>query len=57
MLGVLQGVDAEVLDQDARLANLSFSRIVFMFPHVGGKMKIDRNRQLVQNVLKSAWSA
>jgi hypothetical protein len=51
---VLQGVDAEELGQDARLANLSFSRIVFMFPHVGGKMKIDRNRQLVQNVLKSA---
>ena len=51
---VLQGVDAEMLGQDARLANLSFSRIVFMFPHVGGKMKIDRNRQLVQNVLKSA---
>ena len=51
---VLPGVDAEALYQDARLSNLSFSRIVFMFPHVGGKMKIDRNRQLVQNVLKSA---
>jgi len=51
---VLQGVDAEALEQDARLASLSFSRIVFMFPHVGGKMKINRNRQLVQNVLKSA---
>ena len=51
---VFQGVDAEALDQEARLANLSFSRIVFMFPHVGGKMKINRNRQLVQNVLKSA---
>jgi hypothetical protein len=51
---VLQGVDAEALDQDARLANLSFSRIVFMFPHVGGKMKINRNRHLVQNVLKSS---
>ena len=51
---VLQGVDAEILHQDARLANLSFSKIVFMFPHVGGKMKIDRNRQLVLNVLKSS---
>eukprot|EP00092_Neocalanus_flemingeri_P020910 GFUD01022653.1.p1 GENE.GFUD01022653.1~~GFUD01022653.1.p1 ORF type:complete len:361 (+),score=81.69 GFUD01022653.1:37-1119(+) len=51
---VLQGVDAELLHEDARLANLSFSRIIFMFPHVGGKMKIDKNRQLVLNVLKSA---
>jgi hypothetical protein len=56
---VLQGVDAEVLDQDARLANLSFSKIVFMFPHVGGEMKINRNRQLVQNVstvLENCWT-
>merc|ERR1719481_1110324 len=28
--------------------------IVFMFPHVGGKMKINRNRKLVLNVLKNS---
>lgn len=51
---VLHGVDAEALAQDNRLASNKFSQIVFMFPHVGGKMKIHRNRQLVRNVLKSA---
>jgi len=51
---VLHGVDAEALAQDDRLANLQFCMIVFMFPHVGGKMKINRNRKLVLNVLKSS---
>ena len=51
---VLHGVDAEALTQDDRLSNLKFSMIVFMFPHVGGKMKINRNRKLVLNVLKSS---
>ena len=51
---VLQGVDGEALDQDSRLNGLLFSKVIFMFPHVGGKMKIGRNRKLLLNVLKSA---
>ena len=50
---VLEGVDAEKLTLDPRLSGLSFSRIIFMFPHVGGKMKINRNRALLHNVISS----
>ena len=35
-------------------AGQSISRIVFMFPHVWGKMKIYRNRQLLEKIL-SIW--
>ena len=50
---VLEGVDAERLTLDPRLSGLFFSRIIFMFPHVGGKMKINRNRALLYNVISS----
>ena len=50
---VLEGVDAESLTLDPRLSGLLFSRIIFMFPHVGGKMKINRNRALLHNVIAS----
>jgi len=51
---VLHGLDAESLHIDERLKGLKFSKIIFMFPHVGGKMKIGRNRKLILNVLLSA---
>ena len=50
---VLDGVNAEKLGSDPRLSGLLFSRIIFMFPHTGGKMKIDRNRALLLNVISS----
>ena len=49
----MEGVDAEKLTLDPRLTGLFFSRIIFMFPHVGGKMKIHRNRALLFNVISS----
>jgi len=50
---VLEGLDAENLETDQRISDLKFSKIIFMFPHVGGKMKINRNRKLLLNVIKS----
>ena len=50
---IVEGVDAEKLTLDPRLTGLRFSRIIFMFPHVGGKMKIHRNRALLFNVISS----
>lgn len=50
---VLEGVDAEHLQEEPRLSGLSFRRIIFMFPHVGGKMKIHRNRALLLNLISS----
>jgi len=50
---VLTGVDATRLDQTEELAKISnskkFDLIVFMFPHIGGKMKIQKNRQLLKD--------
>lgn len=44
---VLSNVDAVKLDQDDRLKGIKFDHIIFMFPHIGGKMKIDRNKKLL----------
>ena len=66
---VLEGLDAERLEEDPRLSGMNFSKIIFMFPHVklnydeerinlclqvGGKMKIDKNRRLLLNIIKSS---
>ena len=51
---VLDSLDAEHLEQDWRLSGTFFSKIIFMFPHVGGKMKIDKNRRLLLNIIRSS---
>ena len=51
---VLESLDAEHLEEDRRLSETFFSKIIFMFPHVGGKMKIDRNRRLLLNIIRSS---
>ncbi|RZF34703.1 hypothetical protein LSTR_LSTR013862 [Laodelphax striatellus] len=53
------GIDARCLEQYAFLAasdhrHPSFSRVIFNFPHVGGKMRIERNRKLLRDFLVSA---
>ena len=53
---ILESVNAEHLEEDIRVSQLRFARIIFMFPHVGGKMKINRNRRLLHNVLMSCRS-
>jgi len=50
---VLMNVDAEKFDKDERFEGKLFSRVIFMFPHIGGKMKINRNRDLILSFLKS----
>jgi len=50
---VLFEVDAVKLDSDDRFKDKKFTKIIFMFPHVGGKMKIHLNRELVKNFLAS----
>ena len=51
---VLESLDAEHLEEDERLSGTLFSKIIFMFPHVGGKMKIDKNRRLLLNIIRSS---
>ncbi|XP_049774302.1 uncharacterized protein LOC126162074 isoform X2 [Schistocerca cancellata] len=51
---VLFGVDATKLTEHPVLKNESFSKIVFNFPHVGGKMKINLNRELLRQFALSA---
>ena len=38
------------------LVFFSFSQIIFMFPHIGGKMKIHLNRRLLRDFGQSAVS-
>jgi hypothetical protein len=51
---VLFDVDAVKLDTDDRFVGKKFTKIIFMFPHVGGKMKIQLNRELVKNFLANS---
>ena len=51
-VNVYLGIDATKSFEDNKVKNAitykSFSKIIFMFPHVGGKMKIKKNRDLIR---------
>jgi GTP-binding protein len=51
---VLLDVDATKLDEHFVLRYEQFSKIIFNFPHIGGKMKIHLNRVLLKNFFESA---
>lgn len=51
---MLLGVDATKLDEHFVLRNEKFSKIVFNFPHIGGKMKIHLNRALLKRFFQTA---
>ena len=45
---VVSGVDATNLRKSVELEDQLFDLVVFMFPHIGGKMKIQKNRDLIK---------
>ncbi|XP_033224853.1 ferredoxin-fold anticodon-binding domain-containing protein 1 homolog [Belonocnema kinseyi] len=51
---VLLGVDATNLKSHPELRSQLFDKIIFNFPHVGGKMRIEKNRNLLKNFFISA---
>ncbi|XP_064481061.1 ferredoxin-fold anticodon-binding domain-containing protein 1-like isoform X2 [Ornithodoros turicata] len=51
---VLTNVDARCLHLHPNIYTDKFDCIIFNFPHVGGKMKICRNRKLVKDFFTSA---
>ena len=46
---VLLGVDATNLESHPIIGLEYFDFVVFNFPHVGGKMRIEKNRELIKN--------
>ncbi|XP_065352032.1 uncharacterized protein LOC135947251 [Cloeon dipterum] len=56
-VSVLYGIDARQLTSYNQLVaedDLTPNCIIFNFPHIGGKMKINRNRELLQDFFSSA---
>nr|XP_018911250.1 PREDICTED: uncharacterized protein LOC109039964 [Bemisia tabaci] len=50
---VLFGVDVNHLDQHFTKGTNVFTKVIFNFPHVGGKMKIHLNRVLLSQIFKN----
>jgi len=50
---ILFELDATMLHKDVRTMKGKYSNIIFMFPHVGGKMRIEKNRALLLAFLSS----
>jgi len=53
---VLFDVDATKLRECPSLKSRQFDKIIFNFPHAGGKMKIERNRDLLKDFFVSSES-
>lgn len=53
---VIAGVDAKKLQEHNILSSEQFDIVVFNFPHVGGKMRIEKNRDLLKNFFISVRS-
>lgn len=51
---VLTNIDATKVHENALLMNKKFDKIIFNFPHIGGKMKIHLNRKLLKDFFISA---
>ena len=52
-VNVLLGIDATKSLERNHITCESFDKIVFMFPHIGGKMKIKKNRDLLRDFSKN----
>lgn len=50
------GVDATKLQEHKFLSSKFFNMVVFNFPHVGGKMRIEKNRELLKKFFLSVKS-
>ena len=51
---VLAGIDATKLETHRDHLRPPFDVVIFNFPHVGGKMRLERNRDLLSNFFASA---